>query len=236
MTDFGTALALSLFFLQFNLYTILFIVASAALLVFGPWIIKYFFERYKDRVIEPEIKFLFFIFFVTMLLADKGNSHAVLPIFILGLVLSSFFTKRHDLITKLRTIGFALITPFFFIRGGMNVGIPDVLANLGILFALLGVKLVAKFISVYPLANKLLRANGRRDNLFFTLLMSTGLTFGTISSVFGYQAGYIDKPQFSILISVVILSAVIPTLIAQRFFAPLSRAKKEEILAALEEE
>jgi len=50
--------------------------------------------------------------------------------------------------------------------------------------------------------------------------MSTGLTFGTISSQYGYQAGIIDKAQFSLLITVVIASAVIPTFIAQRWFQP----------------
>jgi Kef-type K+ transport system membrane component KefB len=236
VTDLGTAIALSVLFLQFNVYTAIFIGVSALVIVFGQKIIRYFFERYKNKVIEPEIKLLFFVFFITMALAEAGKSHAVLPIFLLGLVMSTFFAQRHDLITKLRTIGFALITPFFFIRGGMNVGISDVIANVGLLAILLGVKLVAKLVSVYPLVNMFMQENGKRANIFFTLLMSTGLTFGTIASVFGYQAGYIDKPQFSVLVSVVILSAVVPTLIAQRFFAPLSELQKEQVLAELEEE
>ena len=50
--------------------------------------------------------------------------------------------------------------------------------------------------------------------------MSTGLTFGTISSLYGLNSGIIDHAQFSILITSVILSAIAPTLIAQRFFSP----------------
>ena len=50
--------------------------------------------------------------------------------------------------------------------------------------------------------------------------MSTGLTFGTISSLYGLNAGIIDKAQFSLLVSVVVLSAVVPTAIAERWFLP----------------
>ena len=50
--------------------------------------------------------------------------------------------------------------------------------------------------------------------------MSTGLTFGTISSLYGLTAGIIDETQFSLLITVVVLSAVVPTAIAERWFLP----------------
>jgi Kef-type K+ transport system membrane component KefB len=50
--------------------------------------------------------------------------------------------------------------------------------------------------------------------------MSTGLTFGTISALFGYQRGLIDHIQYSILVTVVIASAVVPTIIAQALFLP----------------
>ena len=57
--------------------------------------------------------------------------------------------------------------------------------------------------------------------IYTTLLMSTGLTFGTISSVFGLNAGYIDQVQYSVLVGVVVASAVIPTFIAQKWFMPV---------------
>lgn len=232
VTDFGTALALSLLFLQWNPYTFLFVAFSVVLLVFGPKVIKFFFKRYENRVIEPEIKLLFFIFFISMFLGELGKSHAVLTIFVFGFLLSKFFEENPYLVKKLRTVGFAFITPFFFIKGGMLISMQDVSANWLILLVLLAVKIGAKIIGVYPTTRALLPAGGR---VFLTLLMSTGLTFGTISSVFGYQAGYIDKTQFSILVSVVILSAIVPTVIAQRYFAPATVEEKEEILAEGEE-
>jgi hypothetical protein len=56
--------------------------------------------------------------------------------------------------------------------------------------------------------------------------MSTGLTFGTITSLYGLSAGIIDRTQFSLLIAVVVLSAIVPTVIAQRFYQPDSAAHR----------
>lgn len=232
VTDLLTVTALSIVFFQVNIYTLVFYIFSLLLLVFSPKLIKYFFKRYNGKVIEPEIKLLFFVFFISMFLAQIGDAHAELPIFILGLLLSTIYAQNPHLLKKFRTVGFALITPFFFIKGGMNVGISDVLANSGLLVLFLLVKLGAKVVSVYPVTRWQLPSGGR---VFLTLLMSTGLTFGTISSVFGFQSGYIDKAQFSILITTVILSAIVPTIIAQRFFAPLPAEEKELLLEEGEE-
>jgi Kef-type K+ transport system membrane component KefB len=72
---------------------------------------------------------------------------------------------------------------------------------------------------------------------YTTLLMSTGLTFGTISAYYGLKGGYIDAAQFTVLVSVVIATAIIPTFIAQRWFSPVlpQMARKEESMARDEE-
>ena len=57
--------------------------------------------------------------------------------------------------------------------------------------------------------------------------MSTGLTFGTISSLYGLTAGIINETQFSLLITVVVLSAVVPTAIAERWFLPDADEERE---------
>jgi Kef-type K+ transport system membrane component KefB len=113
-------------------------------------------------------------------------------------------------------VAFALLTPFFFLRSGMNVSLPLVWANIGLLALLLAVKLAAKTTAVYPLARRYAKPHAA----FTTLLMSTGLTFGTISATYGYTAGIVDRAQFSVLVCVVVLTAIVPTAIAQRFFAP----------------
>jgi hypothetical protein len=56
---------------------------------------------------------------------------------------------------------------------------------------------------------------------------SVVLTFGTISSLYGLNAGIIDQTQISVLVTVVVLTAILPTLVAQRWFTPLKPAKDQ---------
>jgi len=216
VTDLCTALALSAIFIKPNLWFPVFLAVSLLLIVVLPRVAPWFFGRYGDRVIEPEIKLVFLCLLVLMVLADKSNGHAVLPAFVLGLVMSRHYKEHREEQKRLRVVAFALLTPFFFIKGGMNVSLGAVARNLGLLAVLLAAKMLPKIGFIYPLA----RRADRRHATFTTLLMSTGLTFGTISSLYGLNAGIIDKTQFSLLLSVVVLSAVVPTAIAERWFLP----------------
>jgi Kef-type K+ transport system membrane component KefB len=216
VTDFGTAAALSLLFVTPTLWLIPFVAVSAALIVGLPKVIPWFFGRYGNRVIEPEIKLVFAALFLLMWLGGKANSHAVLPVFVLGLALSGHYAQHRLEQQRLRIVAFALLTPFFFVKGGMSVSLGALWANLGVLALLFLAKMAPKLGGVYPLARRYARPHA----IFTTLLMSTGLTFGTISSLYGLNAGIIDTTQFSLLIAVVVLSAIIPTAIAQRFFQP----------------
>jgi Kef-type K+ transport system membrane component KefB len=216
VTDLCTALALSAIFIKPNVWFPVFLAVSLVLVVALPRIAPWFFGRYGDRVIEPEIKLVFLCLFVLMVLADASNGHAVLPAFVLGLVMSRHYQEHREEQKRMRVVAFAFLTPFFFIKGGMNVSLGAVASNLGLLVALLAAKMVPKIGFIYPLAQ---RAD-RRHGTFTTLLMSTGLTFGTISSLYGLNAGIIDKTQFSLLVTVVVLSAVVPTAIAERWFLP----------------
>jgi multisubunit Na+/H+ antiporter MnhG subunit len=89
---------------------------------------------------------------------------------------------------------------------------------LGIIMILLLMKMVTKFIGVWPLTKVFYMRN--REANYTTLLMATGLTFGTISALFGLQNQIIDQSQYTVLVTVVILSAFVPTLIAQKIFQP----------------
>jgi Kef-type K+ transport system membrane component KefB len=216
VTDLLTAIALSAIFVKPSPWFPVFLVVSIALILVLPRIAPWFFGRYGDRVIEPEIKLVFFCLFVLMVLADASNGHAVLPAFVLGLVMSRHYAEHREEQKRLRVVAFALLTPFFFIKGGMNVSLSAVASSLGVLVVLLAAKMVPKIALVYPLA----RRADRRHATFSTLLMSTGLTFGTISSLYGLTAGIIDTTQFSLLVTVVVLSAIVPTAIAERWFLP----------------
>jgi len=216
VTDLGTVLALSLLFVRPTWWLVPFVLVSAGLIFAMPRLEGWFFARYGNRVIEPEIKGAFAALLVLMWLGDRASSHAVLPAFLLGLAVSRTFERHRTTQQRFRVVAFALLTPFFFLRSGMNVSLPLVWANIGLLAILLAVKLVAKSAAVYPLARRWARPHAG----FTTLLMSTGLTFGTISATYGYTAGIVDRAQFSVLVCVVVLTAVVPTAIAQRWFAP----------------
>ena len=154
--------------------------------------------------------------FVLMWLGTRANSQPALPAFILGLAMSGHYASHRLEQERLRVVAFAFLTPFFFLKGGMNVSTSALWANLGVLALLFAGKMIPKFVAVYPLARRYTAPHA----MFTTLLMSTGLTFGTITSLYGLSAGIIDRTQFSLLIGVVVLSAIIPTVIAQRLFAP----------------
>jgi Kef-type K+ transport system membrane component KefB len=216
VTDLGTVVALSVMFAQINWWTLVFYGVSVVVIMGGPRVFRWFMARYASRVIEPDIKLIFAVLFGFMLLGKLGNSHAVLPVFVLGAVLARSFASHRDLQRKLRVIAFGIVTPFFFLKGGMNVSVAALVTNLGLVGVLFALKVGAKMVGVYPWARRYLRGRA----IYTTLLMSTGLTFGTISSLYGLQAGYIDKTQFTVLVTVVIATAVIPTIIAQRFFQP----------------
>jgi len=223
VTDFGTAMALTLLFIHPGPLLAVFVVVSAAVIILVYRVSPHFFQRYGDRVTEPEIKLIFLALFIMMLVAELGQSHAVLPAFIFGLVMARFLATHRNQLRRLRVVAFALLTPFFFLKSGMNVSLPAVAANLGWLALFLSLKLAAKFIGVYPLAIRYVQ----RYAWYTTLLMSTGLTFGTISSLYGLNAGILDKAQFSVLVTTVIATAVVPTFFAQRFFSPKVELEKE---------
>ena len=216
VTDVATVIGLTVLFIKPTLWILPFVLVSVALIVGLPKVAPWFFGRYGNRVIEPEIKLVFASLFLLMWLGGRANSQPVLPAFILGLVMSGHYVKHRKEQERMRVVSFAFLTPFFFLKGGMNVSAGALWANLGILAVLFAGKMVPKLAGVYPLARRYTAPHAT----FTTLLMSTGLTFGTITSLYGLNAGIIDRTQFSLLIAVVVLSAVVPTAIAQRLFHP----------------
>ena len=216
VTDIATVAGLTVLFVKPTLWIVPFVVVSLALIVGLPKTSPWFFGRYGNRVIEPEIKLVFAVLFLLMWLGGRANSQAVLPAFILGLVMSDHYARHRIEQERLRVVAFAFLTPFFFLKGGMSVSAGALWANLGILAILFAGKMVPKFAGVYPLARRYTAPHAT----FTTLLMSTGLTFGTITSLYGLNAGIIDRTKFSLLVAVVVISAIVPTAIAQRFFQP----------------
>ena len=219
ITDFGTVLALGVLFANFNMWLVVFVVAMCVVLWFMPTWTQFIVVRLgATRVSEPEVKFIFFVLFFLGGLATTAKSEAVLPAYLVGLVLAGVFLRDKTLVNRMRSIAFAIFTPFYFIKAGLYVSLPALWAGLGIIGALLLLKMITKLVGVFPLAR--MHYMGKREASYTTLLMATGLTFGTISALFGLQNKIIDQRQYTVLVSVVILSAFVPTLIAQKFFQP----------------
>jgi len=218
ITDLGTVLALGILFSKFDIWLLIFILVFIPTLVFLPKLLPIITRRWSGRISEPEIKFLLLVLFLLAWLATAGKSEAVLPAYLVGLVSAGYFFKDRTVLHRLRVIAFAVLTPFYFIKAGLYVSFPAILTGALLILALLGVKVAAKFIGVYPSA-RLFKFNIKTSN-YMTLLMSTGLTFGTISALFGFTNNIIDGTQYTILVTVVLGSAVVPTLLAQAWFRP----------------
>lgn len=229
VTDLGTVVALGIFFTRPGLSLLVFTAGTVVALVVLPRFTRWFFRRYGERVSEPEIKYLLMVLFGLGALASAAGSEAVLPAYLAGLVLANTFRSREELARRLRSITFSLLTPFYFIRAGLLVSVGAVVSGFFVIALFLVVKVGTKFLGVLPLTR--LFGYSARNGMYTTLLMSTGLTFGSISALYGLDNGIIDRQQYSILVTVVIASAVVPTLIAQAFFQP-----HDEIAAVRERE
>jgi Kef-type K+ transport system membrane component KefB len=226
VTDLGTVLALGGLFANFRALLVVFVVVSAFVLAVLPVTTRFVIERAGHRVSEPEIKFLLVVLFGLGALAVAAGSEAVLPAYVAGLVIAGVFLHDRVLIDRMRSICFALLTPFFFLRAGTLISAPALVSGAGVILALLAVKLLAKGIGVWPTASAF--RIPRRERTYLTLLMATGLTFGSIAALFGLTHHLITQQQYTELVTVVILSAFVPTLVAQQFFRPAVVDQEEE--------
>jgi Kef-type K+ transport system membrane component KefB len=218
VNDLGTVLALGFIFAPFTVRTLVFAAVAVAVFALLPWLTPKLFKFFGNRPSELETKFLLLCLFGLGALAAWADSEAVLPAYIVGMVLAGTVGKDHALVRRLRTLTFGFLTPFYFIRAGSFVSIPALIAAPFAFALLLLVKMATKFVGVYPVTQAYKAS--QQEAMYTTLLMSTGLTFGTIASLYGLTHHIIDESQYSILVAGVIGSAVIPTLVANAFFLP----------------
>lgn len=218
ITDLGTVLALGVFFANYDQSMVFFIVITAIVLFLLPKFTPWFFEKVGSRISEPETKFIFLLLFGLGGLALMAKSEAVLPAYLVGMVLAPFFLKNKTLSHRMRVTAFTMLTPFYFLKAGSLVKLSAMWNSALLILIFLLVKIAAKFVGVWPLTKVFKFA--KKESMYTTLLMSTGLTFGTISALFGYTNKIINQEQYTILVTAVILSAVVPTVIAQKWFQP----------------
>jgi Kef-type K+ transport system membrane component KefB len=233
INDFGTVIALGLIFAPFNYKTIIFIIISGFAFFIAPSITSFLTRTYGFKTAAIRTKWILFLLFGLGSLALWSGSEAVLPAYIIGVVLAGIISKDNFFIRRIRTLTIGFLTPFYFLRAGVLVSIPAVISAPVIFIVLLAGKVLSKIFGLYPII-KHFKKNNKKETWYYTLLMSTGLTFGTISALYGLSHNIITKNQYSYLIAVVIGSAVFPTLIANAVFLPkhllatLTAAEEEE--------
>jgi Kef-type K+ transport system membrane component KefB len=233
VNDLGTVIALGLIFSPFTMRTLIFVVVSVVVFAILPFLTPWFFERYGGRVSELETKYILFTLFAMGGLAAWAGSEAVLPAYIIGMVLAGTVGKDHILVRRLRTLTFGLLTPFYFIRAGSLVSVPALISAPLVFVALLAAKMFSKMIPLVPTVRAFNYLG--HEGMYYSLMMSTGLTFGTISALFGLNHQIISQTQYSHLVATVIMSAVVPTAIANAYFMPrhlLPEATAKSAIAA----
>ena len=231
VTDLGTVLALGALFAGFSPVLIAFAAVTAVAIVAVSPALRLVTRHLGHRVSEPEIKLLFLLLLGLGGLATAAGSEAVLPAYLIGLATAGVFLADRVLMDRMRSIAFAFLTPFFFLRAGLLISVAALVGGAGVIGLLFLTKLASKLAGVWPTAAAF--GVGSRDRNYLTLLMATGLTFGSISALFGLNHGLVDRTQYSELLTVVILSAILPTVIAQRLFQPrVIDVEEEDALGA----
>jgi Kef-type K+ transport system membrane component KefB len=216
--DLGTVLALGFLFAHFNVYLLAFVVATAVTLPLAPRLVRFVIRTTGERLSGAEVKFVLVIMFGLGAIAEAGGSEPILPAYLVGMVLAGTFLRERALVARLRAIAFTILTPFYFLRAGTYISARAVVGGAGLILLFLLAKMVSKYVGVKPLASAF--RFPPREAMYTTLLMSTGLTFGSISALYGLTHGIIGRDKYTVLVTVVILSALVPTLIAQQFFRP----------------
>lgn len=220
INDLGTVLALGVVFANYNIWLVAFGIATIAVCCALPFVAPWFFRKVGERVSEPGLKFLLLVLFALGGFAAAVKSEAVLPAYVVGMALAPAFKLNHELPTRMRVIAFTVLTPFYFLKAGSLVEGGVLITSASLILLFLAMKMATKFVGILPLTRYF--QFGRREGMYTTLMMSTGLTFGTISALFGFTNHIIDQTQYTILVVGVIGSAVVPTMIAQTWFKPTS--------------
>jgi len=218
INDLATVIALGLIFAPFSYRSVIFIVVSIVSFLIIPKITERLIKFYAFKTAAIRTKWILLLLFGLGALALWAGSEAVLPAYIIGIILAGTIEKDKFYIRRLRTLTIGFLTPFYFLRAGSLVSISAVIAAPLVFLVLLGGKVFTKIFGLYPVIGIFKENN--RERWYYTLLMSTGLTFGTISALYGLTHGIISLEQYSYIVAVVIGSAVIPTLIANFAFLP----------------
>jgi len=230
VNDLGTVIGLGLIFAPFTFRTLIFVTVTVALIFVLPSITSFLVKHFAHKTAEIRAKWILFVLLSMGVLALWSGSEPVLPAYIIGMVLARTMEQDGHFVRRLRTLTVGFLTPLYFLRAGALVSLPALIAAPFIFLLLFAGKVFSKIFGLYPAIRNYKKHEKERwfynfkkfrnERWYYTLMMSTGLTFGTISALFGYSHNIINQEQYSLIVGTVIASAVIPTLIANKFFLP----------------
>ena len=218
VNDLGTVIGLGLIFAPFTYRTLVFLAVTLLLILILPSITNYLIKHFAYKTAAIRTKWILFVLLSIGVLAMWSGSEPVLPAYIIGMILSKTIEKDNFFVRRLRTMTIGFLTPLYFLRAGALVFLPAILSAFLVFMLLFGGKIMFKVFGLFPVISRFKKH--RKEKWYYTLLMSTGLTFGTISALYGLTNNIINTEQYSIIVGVVIASAVVPTLIANKFFLP----------------
>jgi Kef-type K+ transport system membrane component KefB len=227
VNDLGTVIGLGLIFAPFTYRTLIFIAVTVALIFVLPWLTDFLIKHFAHKTAAIRAKWILFVLLAMGVLALWSDSEPVLPAYVIGMLLAKTMEKDGHFVRRLRTLTIGFLTPLYFLRAGALVSIPALVAAPIVFLVLFSGKVITKIFGLYPAIHTF--RDDHKEKWYYTLLMSTGLTFGTISALFGLSHNIISQAQYSYIVGAVIASAVIPTLIANKFFLP-SHLLEEPIL------
>ncbi len=234
VNDLGTVIGLGLLFSPFNYKTIIFILVMIALIFVLPKITNFLIQHFAYKTAAIRTKWIIFVLLSLGVLSLWSGSEPVLPAYIIGMLLARTMEEDHHFVRRLRTLTVGFLTPLYFLRAGALMSIPSLFSAPVIFILLFLGKIISKIFGLYPVISNF--RSDKREKWYYTLLMSTGLTFGTISALFGLSHNIINQEQYSYIVGTVIASAIIPTLIANKFFLPKHLIEKPVLDDQLQDE
>ncbi|VVM04446.1 Na(+)/H(+)-K(+) antiporter GerN [Methylacidimicrobium cyclopophantes] len=231
VTDFGSVLFLGLFFTHWSWNSLFLLMLALVILAALPFSFEPLLRWLRrSPVSEPEIKFLFFALSVLGALASVAQTEPVLPAYVAGVLVAKSFATDRQLVRRMRSLAYGLLTPFFFMKAGFHISLHTLLYGALPILLFFSIKFLSKMVAVWPTL-RVLRVS-HREALFGSLLTSGGLTFGLIAAHFGIHNGILARDQYSEVTIAILLSTLLPVLGASRLFPHVSamRERPEEKL------
>lgn len=211
----------------------------AGVIYLYPRIIRWFFSRNIDRVVQ-------YIFVITMVffaavMADLCGIEGLLGAFLAGLIFSRFIPTTSPLMNRIQFVGNALFIPYFLVGVGMMVNLRPLFSEwtaVVVVVIMVVASTLSKWIAAF-VAQKSFRLSNREGSMMFGLteahaagaiaMVMVGTKIEVSPGVMLMNNDVLDGVVMMILISCIISSVVTDTSAkGLRVEGPESRVKSQE--------